>query len=86
MPLASPFSPTSPNHENYFTIKAGNSPNHGGRGQNVLFGDGSVRWFRTRNAGPHDPDLFLNNDQQPRPGVHVSDSVLMPSKMPFHGR
>ncbi len=75
-----------PNHENYFTIKDGNSPNHGGRGQNVLFGDGSVHWFRTRSAGPHDPDIFLNNDRQPRPGVHVSDSVLVPSKMPFHGR
>ncbi len=75
-----------PNHENYFTIKAGNSPNHGGRGQNVLFGDGSVQWFRTRNAGPHDPDIFLNNEQQPRPGVHAHDSVLVPSKMPFHGR
>jgi prepilin-type processing-associated H-X9-DG protein len=75
-----------PNHDNYLSIRDGNSPNHGGRGQNVLFGDGSVQWFRTRRVGPHDPDMFLNNDRQTRPGVHVSDSVLVPSKMPFHGR
>jgi prepilin-type processing-associated H-X9-DG protein len=74
-----------PNHENYLRINEGNSPNHGGRGQNVLFGDGSVRWFRSRNIGPHDPDLYLNNERQPRPGVHVQDSVLVPSKMPFLG-
>jgi len=74
-----------PNHENFLTIKNGNSPNHGGRGQNVLFGDGSVQWFRSRNGGPLDPDIFLNNNHQPRPGVHFGDSVLVPAKMPFHG-
>ena len=73
-----------PNHEDS-RIKDGNSLNHGGRGQNVLFGDGSVRWFRNRKVGPHDPDLYLNNEHQPRPGVHVQDSVLVPSKTPFHG-
>ena len=75
-----------PDHEDFLTIRDGNSPNHGGRGQNVLFGDGSVRWFHSRLVGPYDPDLYLNNDHQPRPGVHVSDSVLMPSKIPFCGR
>jgi hypothetical protein len=35
---------------------------------------------------PHDPDLYLNNDHQARPGVHLTDSVLMPSKVPFEGR
>jgi hypothetical protein len=73
-----------PAHENHL-IKEGNSPNHGGRGQNVLYGDGSVGWLRTRKVGPHDPDLYLNNEHQPRPGVHVQDSVLVPSKTPFHG-
>jgi prepilin-type processing-associated H-X9-DG protein len=75
-----------PNYDNHLTIREGNSPNHGGRGQNVLFGDGSVRFFHTRNISPNDPDLYLNNDHQPRPGVHVQDSVLVPSKMPYHGR
>jgi len=75
-----------PDHEDFLIIREGNSPNHGGRGQYVLFGDGSVGWMHSRKVGPHDPDLYLNNDRQPRPGVHVSDSVLMPSKIPFEGR
>jgi hypothetical protein len=74
-----------PNHEDYLIIRDGNSLNHGGRGQNVLFGDGTVRWLRSRLVGPNDPDLYLNNDHQPRPGVHVQDSVLVPSKTPFRG-
>jgi hypothetical protein len=75
-----------PDHDDFRTIREGNSPNHGRRGQNVLFGDSSVRWFHTRKIGPLDPDVYLNNDQEPRPGIHVSDSVLMPSKVPFRGR
>jgi hypothetical protein len=76
----------APDHENFVQIRDGNSPNHGRRGQNVLFGDGTVRWFRTRMIGPVDPDLYLNNEHQPRPGIHATDSVLMPSKVPFRGR
>jgi hypothetical protein len=75
-----------PDHQDFQIIRDGNSPNHGRRGQNVLFGDSSVRWFHTRNIGPLDPDLFLNNNHEARPGIHVSDSVLMPSKVPFQGR
>jgi hypothetical protein len=75
-----------PDHEDFLTIREGNSPNHGRRGQNVLFGDGSVLWFHSRRVGPSDPDLYLNNEEQPRPGVHVLDSVLVPSKVPFGGR
>jgi hypothetical protein len=76
----------SPDHDNFVKIRSGNSPNHGRRGQNVLFGDFSVRWLSTRRANPTDPDIFLNNDQEPRPGVDEQDSVLLPSKSPFHGR
>jgi len=72
-----------PDHENYLKIREGNSPNHQRWGQNVLFGDGSVGWFRTRRIGPNDPDLYLNNEHQPRPGLHAEDSVLVPSKTPF---
>lgn len=75
-----------PDHENFRSIKDGNSPNHGGRGQNVLYGDGSVHWFATRRIGPLDPDLFLNNDHQPLPGLSPQDAVLVPSKMPFQPR
>jgi hypothetical protein len=74
-----------PNHDSELRIREGNSLNHGGRGQNVLYGDGSVGWLRTRRVGPHDPDLYLNNERQPRPGVHAQDSVLVPSRTPFRG-
>jgi hypothetical protein len=74
-----------PDHANFTTVREGNSPNHGGLGQNVLFGDGSVRWFASRRIAPFDPDLFLNNEHQVRPGVNVYDSVLLPSKVPFRG-
>jgi hypothetical protein len=73
-----------PSHDG-LRIRDGNSPNHGGRGQNVLFGDGTVRWFRTRQVNLRDPDLYLNNNHQPRPGVHQEDSVLVPSHTPFRG-
>ena len=75
----------SPDHIDFATIREGNSPNHGRRGQNVLFGDSSVRWLGTRRASPQDPDMFLNNELQARPGVHPGDAVLVPSKMPFQG-
>jgi hypothetical protein len=75
-----------PDHRDFLTIRDGNSLNHGRRGQNVLFGDGSVRWYHSRLIGPHDPDLFLNNEREQRPGVNPSDSVLVPSKVPFEGR
>jgi hypothetical protein len=74
-----------PDHVNFLIIREGNSPNHGGLGQNVLFGDCSVKWFGSRRIGPFDPDLYLNNEHQLRPGVDVNDSVLFPSKIPFHG-
>ena len=44
-----------------------------------------VRWFRTHRVGSTDPDLYLNNARQPRPGLHEEDSVLVPSHTPFHG-
>jgi hypothetical protein len=73
-----------PSHDGQ-RIKHGNSPNHAGRGQNVLFGDGTVRWFRTRHVSPTDADLYLNEKHEARPGLHERDSVLVPSHTPFHG-
>lgn len=35
-----------------------NSPNHGGQGQNVLAGDGHVRYSRTRFVGDSDDDIY----------------------------
>ncbi|HWE35235.1 MAG TPA: hypothetical protein VG406_01585 [Isosphaeraceae bacterium] len=67
-------------------ILDGNSPNHGGVGQNVLFADGSVRWHSTRRLGPVDADIFLNDLRQPAPGVKPFDAVLAPGITPFHGK
>ena len=53
------------------------------RGQNVLFTDLHVGWHNTRRLGPHDQDMFLNNEQQPGPGLGVLDAVLLPSVFPF---
>jgi hypothetical protein len=64
-------------------ILPGNSPNHGGRGQNVLFTDLHVGWHNTRSLGPQDPDMFLNDSQQPGPGLRLDDAVLLPSVFPF---
>ncbi|QEH33761.1 hypothetical protein OJF2_22900 [Aquisphaera giovannonii] len=83
--MAVPVAADAPAHENYARILAGNSPNHGGRGQNVLFSDGSVRNLSTRKVSPRDPDLFLNNLNQLRPGVDEQDSVVSPSYSSFVG-
>jgi hypothetical protein len=64
-------------------ILPGNSPNHGGLGQNVLFSDLHVGWHNTRCLGPYDLDMFLNDVQQPGPGLRMLDAVLLPSLFPF---
>jgi len=67
-------------------ILEGNSPNHGLRGQNVLFNDGHVHWHNSRRVSPLDADLFLNDAQHPGPGLHAHDAALAPSLFPFDGR
>ncbi len=54
----------------------GNSLNHGGTGQNVLFVGGAVRYVTTRSAGPEDDDIYLNQDHRIRAGIHDHDTVL----------
>ena len=39
-----------------------NSPNHGGRGQNLLYGDGHVRFSNSRLVGLNEDDIFTLND------------------------
>lgn len=39
-----------------------NSANHAGRGQNLLFGDGHVRFSTKRHVGLHEDDIFTLND------------------------
>ena len=74
-----------PDHEEYRVIKSGNSPNHGGRGQNVLYSDLHVGWHNTRRLSPTDPDMYLNNEYKIAPGVSSQDSILMPSLVPSLG-
>ncbi len=74
-----------PPHENFRTILDGNSPNHGGRGQNVLYSDLHVSWHNTRRLSPTDPDMYLNNEYKIAPGVSPKDSILMPSLVPSVG-
>ncbi len=53
----------------------GNSGNHGGAGQNILFLDGSVRFASNRTLGRAD-DIFLNRDQRVAAGLDAADTVL----------
>src|SRR5436309_9956542 len=54
----------------------GNSPNHGGAGQNVLFLDGHVRFVPGRTIGDPDDDIFLNRANTVAAGVDNRDVVL----------
>lgn len=57
----------------------GNSPNHGGHGQNVFRTDGSVIWAKGR-AVPGDDDMYLNRSGHPAPGLDRNDGVLVPAQ------
>jgi competence protein ComGC len=77
MPAAIPLLADQPPHTDG-TILDGNSPNHGFRGQNVLFSDLHVEWFATRRV-KLDKDLFLNDQNLPEPGIGLHDSALVPA-------
>jgi prepilin-type processing-associated H-X9-DG protein len=57
----------------------GNSTNHGSRGQNVLFLDGSVTFASTRFVGLDGDDIFLSRERRMEAGRDRRDSVLGPS-------
>jgi prepilin-type processing-associated H-X9-DG protein len=54
----------------------GNSPNHGGTGQNVLFLDGHFQFVPQRTVGDPDDDIFRNNEQRVAAGIGANDIVL----------
>ena len=54
----------------------GNSPNHGGRGQNVLYMDGHCAFQTTRLVGYERDDIYLNYDGKVRAGKDFRDAVL----------
>jgi hypothetical protein len=57
----------------------GLSLNHGGRGQNVLYIGGNVRWCTQRSVGVNGDDIYLNQDGKLRTGRNWGDTVLAPS-------
>jgi prepilin-type processing-associated H-X9-DG protein len=57
----------------------GNSPNHGGSGQNVLYCDGHCEFFKTRTVpvgASETDDIYVNFDNQVAPGKSRWDAVL----------
>jgi hypothetical protein len=58
---------------------SGLSPNHGGRGQNVLYIGGNVRWCTQRTVGVNCDDIYVNQDGELRTGRNWGDTVLAPS-------
>jgi hypothetical protein len=58
----------------------GNSSNHGGTGQNVLFIGGNVNYYPTRYVGMGGDDIFSNKHNKMAAGFGLSDSVLGPSQ------
>jgi hypothetical protein len=57
----------------------GNSPNHGGQGQNVLYVGGHVVWHTCTTVGPGGDDIFRNRDNRVLAGLDPTDAVLGPS-------
>jgi prepilin-type processing-associated H-X9-DG protein len=58
-------------------VAFGNSPNHSGRGQNVLFADGHVAFTTRRTAGLNEgDDIYLNQANIVAAGVGAHDIVL----------
>ena len=59
-----------------------NSPNHGGRGQNVLFCDGSVVFVKTRTVDVSVDDIFTIQNTKTYQGIEVptseADAFLAP--------
>jgi hypothetical protein len=54
----------------------GNSPNHGGVGQFVLFADGHIRFVTIRNIGFQKDDIYRNKEDKVAAGLDPCDTVL----------
>lgn len=75
LPQDYPLLADRPPHDEHGHSLEGNSRNHHGAGQNVLFVGGHVRFLLTRQLF-QDSDIFLNNNLRTEPGVQISDYVL----------
>jgi len=56
------------------------SLNHAGRGQNVLFEDGQVRFTSSSKPDGSADDIFVNDDGLVAAGVGPDDAVIAPSE------
>lgn len=61
----------------------GNSFNHGGLGQNVLYHDGHVTFATVRTVGINGDDIYLNREMKLAPGIGKLDTVIGPSASTF---
>ena len=72
----------SPSERLLIKISDKNSPNHSGRGQNVLFCDGSVQFIKTRYADVSLDDIFTLQNTQTYEGTELpandKDAFLAP--------
>jgi hypothetical protein len=67
------------------TEEGGNSGNHGGGGQNVLYVGGNVRWCVQPTVGLEGDNIYVNRHNRVRAGVCRTDTVLAPSEVqPYH--
>lgn len=57
-------------------VNPANSPNHDGRGQNVLFVNGQVQFVTNRSPRYPEDDIYLNQMHQVGAGIHSRDTVL----------
>lgn len=55
------------------------SVNHSGKGQNVLFEDGHVRFLDSSSVPNSSDHFFTNDDGRIAPGMHPDDSVIVSS-------
>jgi hypothetical protein len=62
--------------EGEIDIRNSNSQNHGGRGQNALCRDGSVRFFCEPRECPSCDEFFVNRDNRVEPGRTSDDAVF----------
>jgi hypothetical protein len=63
----------------------GNSPNHGGGGQNVLYIGGHFRWCTHCRVGLGGDDIYVNQEGQVRAGRNRGDTVLAPGDATPYG-
>jgi len=57
-------------------MEGANSPNHGYRGQNVLYIGGNARFANSRLVGVNGDDIFLNHHKHVAAGDDLLDTVL----------